>query len=179
MSDIPKFRLVWPTRPFRGVRGIDAWGGGGFNAPRVKSKGGERITYGHKGLDLTAKPDDGLVYPCDAKVIRIGRAYRDEDLGSLHLRATGELAPLRIKFLYVGPRVMLKVGSEGKKGTVLGYVQDRADMAFRHDPSRGPMTNHVHIELWWEAHGEEPVLLDPGKYLDGPMIKGRVWNNAS
>lgn len=165
--EVPSFTLLWPVVPYCGTRGIDAWGAGGFGAPR--SRGGD--AYAHKGLDCIAQPGDAIIYPVGARIIRVGRAYPDEapgisdpsDLGSLHLRAEGALRPLRIKLLYVGTH--LAVGERGAAGDPLGGAQDRAAYARHRAPKKEPMINHVHVECWWEERGEEPRLLNPSHYL--------------
>lgn len=174
---VPLFTLIHPVTPFRGYRDIDAWGSGQFAAPRSKrGQDGATRRYEHKGVDCLADPGDRAVWTCEAEVIRIGRAYPDEapnkadpsDLGSIHLRGRGELRPLRIKLLYVAPAPDVVVGRRGLPGDVLGVAQDRAAYARAQNPARGPMMNHVHIELYWEAPGKESVLLNPSHYIAGP-----------
>lgn len=172
--NIPALTLLHPVVPFRGYRTIDAWGAGGFGAPRVKRRAsGNGKLYTHKGLDCLANLGDHVIWPCEAEVVRFGRAYPDEapgradpsDLGSIHLRGRGELRPLRIKLLYLAPAPFVVVGRRGVPGNILGIAQDRAAYARAQNPARGPMMNHVHIELYWVEPGEKPLLLNPSHYI--------------
>jgi len=153
--------ILPPVQPHRGFRSIDAWGGGGFGAPRIK----DGKNYPHKGLDCISVPGDTIIFPITARVWPPhGQAYTDGscDLRSIHLRGEHQHDGLRINLLYVKPSVLSD--SHGKVGDPLGAAQDVAAYHQSHDPKRGPMTNHTHMELYILKDGVWQ-LVDPGPYM--------------
>lgn len=154
-------RLMPWVSPFRGLRGIDPYGGGGFGAPRTKRAGDTITHYPHRGLDLSATVGDQVVAALAGNILHIGVAYPDSDLGSIHLISDNERGWL-LKLFYGAPLATLTVGQRVNPGDVIGVAQDRTAY---HD-ERG-MTNHVHGELY-ERVGSEWVLRDPGQFLDLP-----------
>jgi murein DD-endopeptidase MepM/ murein hydrolase activator NlpD len=139
--------MIPPVRPYRGTRGLDAWGAGGFGAPRGD--------HDHKGLDFIAHPGDEVVAPFDGVIERLGIAYPDSDLGVLVL--AGQEG--RTKLLYLRP--MRKVGEVIERGIFIGVVQDVASYHEAKNKDLGHMTNHLHMELY--VNGD---LVDPALHLE-------------
>lgn len=156
------FKIVPPVVPYRGTRGIDAYGAGGFNASRIH--GG--VAAAHMGLDFVAQPGDKVVAPCEARLMHIGRAYTDSTLGSLHLLTLDGQHWLKLLYAMTG----LKVGTILAQGDLLGAAEDVAAFWGLKLPKSGPMTNHVHLELssgGLIGHGGMP--LDPALHLEVPV----------
>lgn len=145
-------QLLPPVLPYRGTRGIDAFGGGGFNAPRSRSG----KSYGHKGLDFLANPGDLLIMPFQAFVTRQGLAYSGADLGSLHLEGIGEWVGYTAKILYAIKLGTLEFNQGVLAGGPLGEAQDVASYHEKKAGDGRKMKNHVHFEL---RHKGE--LIDP------------------
>lgn len=155
--------LLPPVSPFRGFRGIDAFGAGGFAAPR---DGGSRP---HAGVDLVAVSGDLIVAPCALRISHIGIAYPDADLASLHLDGIADASGFFLKLLYAKPGIDTIVGSEFSAGDSLGFAQSVAGYWMAQRPARGTMVNHVHLELREQLDGvAELHLLDPTPYLATP-----------
>lgn len=129
------FKMVAPVRPERGTRGVDAYGAGGFGAPR----GGRK----HHGLDFVSVPGDHVVAPCGGVITHIGRAYADSTLGSVHIKAND--GQHYIKLLYVA--CGRKIGDVVGQGDPIGSAEDVAGYWELKAPRGGKMTNHVHCEL--------------------------------
>lgn len=120
------------STPYRGVRGVDKYGSGTFGASR---DGGARM---HLGRDYIALAGDVALFPIHSVIERIGLAYANSTLGSIHLRGTGEHQGLTMKILYV--QCDHRVGDIGKPGERLGEVQNLQ--------ARYPdITPHIHVEL--------------------------------
>ena len=148
-------KLIWPVSPNQGLRGIDGFGNGAFNASRVAgahAAGGKKQgeQYTHMGLDIAAKPGTKVIAWCDGTLLSPGFAYTGGggDLRSLHL--VGNRAPFeRFKFtlLYAKlvPELMGWDAPEVKQGDVIAIVQDVA--AFKMIGHTRKMTNHVHFEV--------------------------------
>lgn len=164
--------ILPPVRPFQGVRGIDAWGSGLFMAPRTRN--GE--PYGHKGLDFLGVVGDFGQFPIEGIVTLLGVAYPDDpatpghetDLRSIHIEGVNAWDGMMIKVLYMAPKVT--EGYHGQPGELLGAVQDRAGFAtmaaaVHPDLPRGPMDNHIHMELYIKEGGLW-VLKNPAEFLD-------------
>ncbi len=151
--------LIPPVRPYRGLRGLDAWGGGGFSAPR---DGGTRR---HAGLDFAAAVGDAIVAPCAGTISHIGLAYPNTDLASIHLEG-GNFA---IKLLYVHPSIDTIVGLIVAQGAPIGIAQAVASYWQAVHPERGRMTNHVHEEVRLREDGHVR-LVDPAAYTTFPEI---------
>lgn len=128
-------KLISPVRPYRGTRGVDAYGSGTFGASR---DAGARA---HVGRDYIALPGDGVVSPIDGIVKRHAKAYPDADLAGLEI----EGARARVKLLYVLPCV--EPGEKVKAGQVIGTAQDVAGYWHAKAPRPGSMQNHVHLEV--------------------------------
>lgn len=149
--------LLPPARPFRGLRSIDGFGGGGYDAPR---DGGSRR---HLGLDFVAAPGDAVVAPCPCTVTHVGVAYPNADLGSLHLAGTGPFAGHALKLLYVRPDIDTIVGSQFGVGGLLGTAQAVAAYWQAQHPERGEMTGHIHLELRVDG-----AIVDPTPHFAFP-----------
>jgi len=135
--------------PWRGLRGHDAYGDGNFGASR---SGGSRR---HKGVDYACREGDICVSPVDGVVQRLGRAYADSDLGSIHIQGTGIYWPYYLKILYAAPDVA--IGQVVKRGQRIGVCQNVAEY---HAGGGGEMKNHLHLEL--------TVLADSQHYTEIP-----------
>lgn len=161
--------LLAPVFPYRGLRTIDAWGAGGFRAPR--SRAGEQ--YAHKGLDFLANFRDRVIAPFSARVAHIGRAYVDEkpneadpsDLGSIHLAGIEDYRGFFGKLFYVFPATTTYRGAELEIGAYLGEAQDRSAYATAKDPMRGKMLNHVHFELYIKNEEGVWIPVNPAIYI--------------
>jgi hypothetical protein len=71
-----------------------------------------------------------------------------------------------IKLFYVSPDVELKIEQRKSQGEGIGIAQDRAAYAKAKDPTRGPMTNHVHLSLYTRSAPHLPwILTDPTPYF--------------
>ena len=154
-------KFPWPVYPYRGPRGLDASGGGGFGAPR-----GDKT---HPGLDCTTVMGDHIVALFDSQVHMRGIAYMDNpstpldesELGSFHLRNPDWW----VQYLYLRPSKAFGVGDYVFQGDCVGFAQDRSKY------STTVMTNHVHVRIRHRevVDGEEKwVLVDPAIYLLTP-----------
>lgn len=164
-------QIVCPVVPCRGFRGVDDFGAGGYGAPRRKSCpncGGKRcdvceqrgfVRYPHAGLDLRTQPLDRIVAPHAGRIVHVGIAYPNADLGSLHLHGES----FRSRLLYVRIASNLSRGMEVEQGGLFGSAQDVA--SFHEARSSGKrMVNHVHLDLWIRKE-EAWVRVDPAAYL--------------
>jgi hypothetical protein len=138
--------LPW-VRPYRGRRDMDPAGSGVFGASR--DRGGRK----HLGLDLISVPGDEVVSPIFGVITKIGWAYADGKLGSIHIKGSGQHDGAEVKLLYVSASV--HVGDILKAGDPIGTAQDVAGYYDAKDVHG--MTNHV--------HGELKLIVDPGGYL--------------
>ena len=138
--------LPW-VKPYRGRRNTDPQGSGVFGASR---DGGARK---HLGLDLISVTGDEVVSPIYGTIVRIGWAYPDGKLGSLHIEGSGQHKGASVKLLYV--KGSLHSGVDVEPGDVIGYAEDVA--AYHAAKGHDGMTNHV--------HGELTLVVDPGQYL--------------
>lgn len=145
-------RLGLPVSPYRGLRTIDAFGAGGYQAPRGDHR--------HQGLDFRAEVGDAVVAPCPCIVNHIGVAYPGADLGSIHLDGMGDFTPIRLKLLYAMPRVDTIVGATFNAGDPIGTAQSVAGYWQSRHPERGEMQNHIHLEV--EIDGRK---VDPASYI--------------
>lgn len=159
-----------PVVPYRGTRGIDDFGAGGFGAPREKASAGTTQTpgrftkYEHKGLDYLGDPGAQCQFVMDARVWPpSGRAYADGscNLRSIHLLGEGAYDGLRAVVLYVMPGVA--DDTHGKRGDPLGTLQDVAAYHEGHEPGKR-MSNHCHTEIYELVNGVW-VLRDPGQFI--------------
>ena len=154
--------MVPPVRPYRGTRSVDAWGAGGFGAPR---RDGDRM-YKHDGLDIKAEPGDESVAPIGGYIVHEGQAYQGSNLRSIHIRGRDGTPDegLKVVLLYVQRLGHLTVGTEVEEGEVIGVVQDVAGYHAAKNPQKvGKMTNHVHLKVF-----KGGVLIDPNHVLNLP-----------
>lgn len=126
-------KIGYPSLPFRGIRGTDKYGSGVFLASR---DGGKRA---HLGRDYIALPGDTALFPIHGIVEKVGLAYIDSTLGSIHIRGVGEHRGLLVKLLYASCNY--PVGYEGQMGDALGTVQSL-------ETKYPGISNHVHCEVW-------------------------------
>ena len=131
-----------PVRPYNGSRGMDKYGSGTFLAAR---DGGSRS---HLGRDYIAVPKSDTLFPIHGVIEKIGFAYPDSSLGSIHIRGVGEHRGINIKLLYSS--CDHPVGHEGQMGDVLGMAQD---VSVKYPG----ITPHVHLETW--------VAIDPNDLM--------------
>lgn len=146
-------RIGPPSLPWRGLRGVDPEGAGGFGAPR----GGGRV---HDGLDFLALPGDDGVAPGEGTISHLGTAYgptvidpfTGKPYGSIHIQGTGPYAPFYFKILYVAPESLI-LGQHVRRGQRLGTVQNIP----AYYKAEGRMKPHVHLVVRTAA--------DPGRFL--------------
>lgn len=138
--------IPW-VRPYRGIRGLDAYGGGGYGAPR---DGGARK---HLGVDLIAEPGADVVSPFTGKIVHLGFAYPNSDLRSLHIQ---HVSGVRVKLLYAGS--YFDVGQSVYAGQHIGFAQDVASYYALKNPNvKARMTNHVHGEVFEAGPSIDPT----------------------
>jgi len=110
-----------PVFPFRGLRGVDGYGIGGFGAPRDE---GQRR---HEGTDYITVPGDVNLAPVPCKATARGLAYPHNpklpDLHSLHLQGLGDYENWHFKILYVKTASDV-VGVEYEAGAPIGICED-------------------------------------------------------
>lgn len=172
--------LHLPVAVFRGVRGIDGFGGGGYGAPRVHDRNGVDRTEAHLGLDLITLPNDLAVCPFETATFeRIGRTYAwNLSLTYVVVRETVGARRLA-RLLYVAPGADLVPGMALKAGDPLGlaqnlagaYAEHIADLARKGDAwaqgklrNGARMTNHIHFGL----QDSEGRPIDPTPLLSYP-----------
>lgn len=128
------------------IRGVDAYGSGGFGAVR---DGGKRK---HHGVDYVAAPGDWVEAPIAGVVTKYGYAYkRNKDLRYVEIK--NEETGLRARVLYVDASVA--DGATVAAGEIIGTAQDLTER-YPHG-----ITNHVHVELT----DQRGALLDPANLL--------------
>ncbi len=163
-------RILPPSSPYRGTRGIDAYGGGGFGAPRRKRcsrktptcpacKGTGWIHYTHKGLDFVADPgaDAINIFPDGGRFVRAGWAYvPDRGPRNVRIEGLGSAAGYLAKYNYVTPLEGVEPGQEFAPGEIIGTVDN---VALWHD-AVGKMINHLHLELF-----KDGVLIDSTPFV--------------
>jgi len=162
--------------PYRGTRGLDAFGFGGYGSPRAHK--GQNVT--HKGTDMIALPGDQVVAPATGLYSHSGPVYsHTPHLLSVHIRGTGEFYPYTFVLFYVQPRPGLMLDMTVKQGEVIGTAQNVAqywydrvrtideEWARRIVRNDGRMTNHVHGEV----RMPDGMPQNPGAYL---MTTGRA-----
>lgn len=147
-------QLASPVLPFRGYRGLDAFGSGGYGAPR---DGGART---HPGLDFIGLEGDTGIAIMDAIVSQVGIAYPGSTLGSIHLRGEGDFGGLEAQILYGAPLAGVVPGLHVPQGAQISTVQNVAAYWEAKHPERGKMTPHVHLRL--KRNG---VVVDPTPYM--------------
>lgn len=160
-----------PVVPYRGLRGVDAHGGGGFGAPR-----GSRT---HQGLDFAADTGDDTVASIGGTISRIGVAYIDNpdtaldesDLRSIHIMGSGFWRDVWVKLFYARPLDSLCLTDRVCAGGVIAHAQDRYRYVV--DKSRGQMTNHVHLEVRVKQPDGSWLAVDPAMYIT-PSAFGSV-----
>ncbi len=156
--------MVPPVVPIRGTRSIDASGGGGYGAPRRKKcanlaptcyncKGTGWQHYAHFGLDFIAEVGDDIIQSFPAKIYKLGRAYADGNLRSIHYEGINDFNGYRAKLLYAEPVSGIEVGSEREAGIVIASAQD----VVAYHAAQGKMTNHVHFELFHNGERIDPT----------------------
>lgn len=151
------FKISPPVMPYRGTRGVDAYGAGGFHAPR---DGGARK---HEGLDFVTVPGDKIIMPAGGLITGIGTAYPYSTLGAVHIACSDGIHFIRLFYLNTGREVGTMLG----QGDILGSAEDVAAYWELKSPRAGTMTNHVHLELsagGFIGHGGMP--LDPALHLE-------------
>ena len=106
----------------------------------------------HKGVDYLCAEGDDCLAPIDGVVQRVGLAYSNSNLGSIHIQGTGEYWPYYCKILYA--KATVAVGAAVKRGQRIGTCQN---VAKYHD-TVDVMRVHLHLEL--------RVLADSQHYLE-------------
>ena len=165
--------------PYRGIRGLDGFGGGGFGAPRGRDDEGNPKT--HTGLDFITISNDSIVCPfIEAEFERPGWAYNwTRDLSLVILREVGG-ARRTARIYYLEPRHALTAGEHLSAGNRIGHAQDLAGAYDRMVRSRAKdgdewaleklrigatITNHVHLGLF----AADGTPIDPTPLLALPI----------
>lgn len=155
--------LIPVVVPYRGLRGIDGFGAGGYGAPRVHDRNGVDRTEAHLGIDLISEPGDKAVCPfLEATFVRPGFAYPwSRELALVILKEVGGWRRTA-RILYVQPLTDLVPGARLKAGDQIGIAQDLTGAYATHvqkQADQGDMwakvkvrqgakiTNHVHLGL--------------------------------
>ncbi|MBF0355618.1 MAG: M23 family metallopeptidase [Alphaproteobacteria bacterium] len=123
------------------VRKMDGWGEGRFGAGRVG--------HMHRGVDIVVRPGQTVQSPVDGKVVRTDvKPYKDDSSyrGVEIETSDGH----KVKLFYLKPEVL--PGTTVKAGEPIGTAQDVSKKY--PDNGNGPMTPHVHVEVW---KGGKPV----------------------
>lgn len=149
-------RLLTPVVPYRGTRGLDAYGFGGYGAPREHRGRAAK----HEGVDFVSLPGDRNLAPISGRFSHTGPVYSfPSPLTSVHIVGTGEFFPYRVVLYYIKPDAKLVDGYKVTQGEDIGETQDVAGMwdervkkldeewARRIVASGRKMTNHIHFEL--------------------------------
>lgn len=157
-------RIVPPVFPWRGLRGVDAWGAGTYGAPR---DGGSRT---HPGLDFISVAGDAGIAVFDGVVSHLGWPYPwTRDLHLIYLDGRGEWAHYKAEMMYV--QSDLKLGTEVKQGQQIGVCEPVAEVWAQHLPERkGTMTNHLHLGIRVNGIHGESTHVNPGHYFDEPRV---------
>lgn len=158
-------RIPLPNIPYRGTRSVDAWGAGGFGAPRFH-KGKEAK---HKGVDLVTIPDDAIIAVAPGR-IHIGLMYAH----SMTLKYVNIITdPYTFHVGYVLPFENIKEDMHVEQGDPIGHAQnisgywwDRIqnideEWTRRLKRSGARMTNHVHFGV----RHVDGTWLNPGAFL--------------
>ena len=150
-----------PVWPFRGLRGVDAFGAGGFGAPR------DQGTRRHDGTDFISAPGDFAAAPIAGKAVARGLAYPHHamlpDLHSFHIEGTGPFKGWHVMLLYVATAPEI-IGRTLEQGEEIGVCEDLpAYYALKYPNHPGLITCHVHLELdITEARKVDAARLLPG-----------------
>jgi len=117
------------------LRGKDGWGEGRF--------GSSRSNHVHRGVDIVVTPGQTVQSPVDGKVVRTEvKPYEDDpSFRGIEIEtADGH----KVKMFYMKPDI--SPGTTVKTGDPIGSAQD---ISKRYpDKGNGPMTPHVHVEVW-------------------------------
>lgn len=156
--------------PYRGTRGWDAYGFGGFGSPREHKGRNEK----HLGIDFITIPGDRIVGPFTGIFTHSGPVYTwTGAFTSVHIRGTGEFYPYTVILYYVRPYAKLVPGYTVSQLEEIGEAQDVSgawdervktlDEEWARDIVRtgGKMTNHIHFEL----RMPDGQRLNPAPYL--------------
>lgn len=150
-------RIVPPCFPYCGTRGVDAWGAGGYQAPRDEG------TRRHNGLDFLGKPKATIVAPITGRVSLLGFMYADSpEMRNIHIVGSGEFEHYTVLVGYVIPgEVGVKVDTLVAQGAPIGFLQDVAGYWKARQPTHpGEMKNHCHLGL--KING---TWVNPAHYL--------------
>lgn len=161
--------MKWPVQPFLGLRGVDGFGSGAFNAPRIASEASAGKNpgdhYGHMGLDLATRTGVVIVPPFAGTISAPGFAYKGGagDLRSIHIIGSGVWKGYNAKILYARLCPGFVNGTEVSEGQRIAVAQDVA--GFKMAGTNRKMNNHIHLELrrW---NGTTVEVLDPTEYLE-------------
>lgn len=149
-------RIVLPVFPFRGLRGVDSWGAGGFGSPR------DRGARKHNGLDFLGVPGDRVVAPIGGRITSLGFMYAScPKMRNIHITGTGDYDHYRAMAGYVEAAPGIRPDVIVRAGDVIGVLQDVSGYWAEQEPKRvGAMKNHLHLGL--RING---TYVDPAQYL--------------
>lgn len=149
-------KIVPPVFPYRGLRGVDSWGAGGFMSPR--DRGARR----HYGLDFLGLPGDTIVASIGGVVESLGFMYANSPaMRNIHLRGMEEYEHYLALAGYVQAAPGIHTGVIVQAGDVIGTLQDVAAFWGDREPQHvGTMKNHCHFGLKIDG-----MWIDPARYL--------------
>jgi len=156
--------MLAPVLPYLGVRGIDAWGAGGFGAPR---DGGKRP---HLGTDFITRqcPEKSLgIAVMDGVICHVGQVYgadentvfQEETLGTIHIKS-GDFY-----FKYYYAKALHEKGTKVYAGDTIGVAQTLIPLFREKDSSRDDITDHIHFEVHVRGADGEYTRVDPMRYV--------------
>jgi len=153
----PKVSGMKPSVPNARVRGKDDWGKGHFGADR-KDKNNKK--YKHKGVDIVTTPGETVSSPVNGTYVRSATPYTDDPRYSGAVIKADDGS--EVKVLYISPVPGLKPGDKVEAGkTPLGTSQDIVKK-YPGSAKRGPITNHVHIQV-----KKDGQFIDPTEAITG------------
>lgn len=132
-------------------RGSDEWGAGHFGAPRGSRK--------HTGHDVLVPPGAIVLSPVSGRIRRFGFPYADDS--RFRLIVIDAEDGHRWRLFYVRPLAGTKPGEEIEAGEIVGIAQDLS-AKFGRSAERGPMPNHVHLEVMTPTGRK----VDPAPFLE-------------
>lgn len=137
---------------------MDAWGAGGFLAPR------DRGARQHYGLDFLGQPGDAIVAAIGGRVGPLGFMYADSpEMRNIHIIGTGEFEHYSALEGYIIGNV--HEGDIVIQGETIGVLQDVAGYWKARRPTHpGEMQNHCHLGLKCDS-----TWVNPSQYLPSDL----------
>lgn len=156
--------MIAPVFPYIGVRGIDAWGAGGYGAPRDN---GSRAHPGTDFITQQCPQPSHAIATMSGTVKHTGFVYVDDPkteidetiLGTIHL----DCGEFYLKYYYAKPSV--HVGDHVNAGDTIGEAQSLIPFYREKDETRDDITDHVHFEVLVRDAKGNLVRADPMRYV--------------